>query len=120
MVAAAAAFAHLEGALVATVLGDLDPEGWNGLRQSLLDEVQHRGVRALVVDLSAVRVMDPDDFEHLRRTLKMAAVLGAPAVLTGVSAPLAAALASLGANLEGVVGEATVERALATARRASS
>jgi anti-anti-sigma factor len=115
-----AAFARLGEVLVATLLGDLDAEVRALVRRDLLARVQSEGVRDVILDLSALSVIDLDDFGHLAQTLEMAHLLGARALLVGLSAPVAATLAELGAPIDRVEGEATVERALERLRPRAS
>ena len=112
MRSASATFSRIEAALVATVLGSPDPEAWDEFRLGLLERVQLGGVRAVVVDLSAVHVMDPEDFEHLRQTMRMAAVLGARAVLSGVSPVIARTMVELGIDVGSISTSATLRDAL--------
>jgi anti-anti-sigma regulatory factor len=46
-------------------------------RTDLLERLQDSGATGVIIDLSGVRIMDADDFDGVRRTLDMAALMGA-------------------------------------------
>jgi anti-anti-sigma regulatory factor len=110
---------HVRGCVVVAVRADLDAERLAAFRHAVLGAVRARGSRAVVFDLSALALMDLDDFEALRRTIAMVQVLGARAVLVGLRPALVGALVELGADLGGIVGELTLEAGLERALRES-
>jgi rsbT antagonist protein RsbS len=105
--------------LVASVQSDLDEAGMGALRTSLLDSVRQRQPRGVVIDVSALDLLDAYDFEALRRTMAMVELLGVRAVLVGLSPIIVAALVEHDAATDGVVAEPTLEAGLARARGAS-
>jgi rsbT antagonist protein RsbS len=62
-------------------------------------------VASIQVDLTeevGVDVLDPEDFEALRQTLEMAALMGAHAILAGLRPGVVSALVELDARVEDV------------------
>ena len=101
------------GCVVASVQVDLSDEVLQRFRSDLLDLLETSGSTRVVVDLGGVDIMDADDFGALRRTLSMAAVMGARSVLCGLTPGVVAALVDLGADVSGVVAARSLDDALA-------
>jgi anti-anti-sigma regulatory factor len=115
----AALLSHLGGCLVATVLDDLDGEQLAAFRDNLLGAVRDRRPQGVVLDVSALDLIDPHDFAEIKSTLAMLALLGARPVLVGLRPALIAALLELAVDVGGVVAEhelaAGIERSLRAA-----
>lgn len=109
---AQAAFSQVRQCLVVTLLGEVDAGGWQSLQRDLLERVARQRCRSVVLDASAVRVMDADDATGMVRTLEMCQLLGARGVVVGLSVPLVASLMALDLLLDGVEAASTVEAAL--------
>lgn len=106
----------LSDRLIVTVQGDLDESVMAGLQGQVLQELQLRGVHLAVFDLSAVDVIDLQEFELLRQLTSMVQLLGAQPVLIGLQPGVVAFLASAGANTHGLIaarGLTDVDRAVA-------
>ena len=105
----------LSDRLIVTIQGDLDQPVRDRLQGEVLDELQQRGVHLAVFDLSAVDVIDLDDFAALRALLTMVKLLGAQPVLIGLQPGVVAFLASAGADTTDIItarGLPDVDRAL--------
>lgn len=102
----------VHGCLIVTVAAALDDEALTRLRRAVLERVRDTGVRAAVLDVTAVEIMDSVIAEALAAICGMAALLGARTVLLGMRAGAAAALADLGARLPGVLTAASMDGAL--------
>jgi anti-anti-sigma regulatory factor len=103
---------RVRGCLVASIREDLDASRLAAFRDDLLGAVRTFSARAVVLDLSGLALLDLHDFTALRRTIAMAELLGARAVLVGLSPPLIMALLAQGADVAGLVGERSLEDAL--------
>jgi rsbT antagonist protein RsbS len=101
------------GCVVASIQVDLSDEVLRRFRSDLLELLETSGSTGIVVDLAGVDVMDAEDFSALRRTLSMAAVMGARSVLCGLRPGVVAALVDLGADVDGVVAARSLDDALA-------
>ncbi len=107
------AFAQVRSCLIVTLLGELDVRGIGELRDALLARIAAQRTRGVILDVSTVTVLDADDVVALTRTLTMCRVLGARALVVGLSPAVVHALVLLDAPLDGLDAEASVESALA-------
>jgi rsbT antagonist protein RsbS len=101
------------GCIVASVQVDLSDEVLQRFRSDLLELLETSGSTGIVVDLAGVDVMDAEDFGALRRTLSMAAIMGARSVLCGLRPGVVAALVDLDADVDGVLAARSLDDALA-------
>jgi rsbT antagonist protein RsbS len=90
------------GCVVASIQIDLDPEVLRQFRIDLLECVQKSRANGVILDVSGIDILDLDDFNGLRSTMEMAAVLGARPILSGLNPGMVSALIDLGADPEGV------------------
>jgi rsbT antagonist protein RsbS len=109
----AAFVSHFGECVVATLRDDLDRAQLVAFRGSLLGAVRERRPRGVILDVSALELIDPIDFDELRRTLAMVELMGTRTVLVGLSAAVIAALLDLGADVDDLAGELTLEAGLA-------
>jgi rsbT antagonist protein RsbS len=101
------------GCVVASVQVDLSDEVLQRFRSDLLELLSTSDASGIVVDLAGVDVMDAEDFAALRRTLSMAAIMGARSVLCGLRPGVVASLVELGADVDGVLAARSLDDALA-------
>lgn len=94
---------RLGKSLLVTVQGDLRTDTMSALRQQVLGplELPHPP-REVVVDLSAVSVIDRTEFEELRRVLAMCKLMGAVASLMGLQPGVVAFVVHAGVELQGL------------------
>ena len=111
-VASVAVFSLVRGCLVATPLRDLDAEGVRSLHAELSARLQRERVLGVVLDVSALDLMDAQDFAWVRNTLQLAALMGRRAVLAAVSPEVAATLVRLGVDVEGVQAARSVDQGI--------
>lgn len=83
------------GCVVASIQRDLRGTVLQQFREDLLERLQSSGASGVIIDLSGVSIMDADDFDKVRRTLEMAALMGARAVLVGLRPGVVSALVQL-------------------------
>ena len=114
----AALVSHFGDCVVATLRDDLDRAQFAGFRSELLEAVRSQRARGVVLDASALEVVDTADFARLRQTLEMVELMGARTVLVGLWPDVVAALVELGAAIDGIAGELTLEAGLARVRSA--
>lgn len=107
-----AAYAVVRGCLVVTLLGEVCGEGWSSLQGEVLARVARQRTRGVVLDASAVQVLDPDDGRALGRLLATCRLLGARALVVGLSVALVATLAEWDDVASRLDTEASVESAL--------
>lgn len=102
-----------QGCIVASVQVDLRPDVLTAFQASVLNLVRDSGARALIIDLSGVRTIDPEEFEAIRRTSDMARLMGARPILSGLSAGVVSSLVDLDADLTDVEATRDLDAAFA-------
>ena len=97
--------------VVASIQVDLDDEVLRMFRDELLGFLRSTGARGVILDLSGVQIMDAEEFGALRATMRMAGLMGAVTVLSGLQPGVVSALVDLGADTQGVEATATLDDA---------
>ena len=108
-----------QACIVASVQVDLRPDVLADFQSDVLELVRDSGARALIVDLSGVETIDPEEFEALRRTSDMVRLMGARPVLSGLSAGVVSSLVDLDVNLTNVEATRSLDAAFALVNEAS-
>jgi rsbT antagonist protein RsbS len=85
----------MRGCLVATIQLDLDRLVLERFRKDLLEKLDASRSRQVILDCSGIEVLDAEDFDALRRTIAMAALMGAWTVLAGLQPGVVSALIDL-------------------------
>jgi len=83
------------GCVVASIQRDLRGAVLQQFRDDLLERLQTSGANGVIIDLSGLSIIDADDYDGIRRTLDMAALMGARAVLVGLRPGVVSALVQL-------------------------
>ncbi len=92
----------VRGHIVVSIQVELGEEVLEQFRGDLLDFLRDHSATGVLVDLSAVEVIDPVDFGNLRKILGMAQLMGARPVLTGLRPGVVSALIQLGTATDGL------------------
>ena len=90
------------GVLLVPLVGTLDDKRSAQLSTALLEAVRSEGARVVLVDITGCTVVDTFTAAHLINTVRSVRLLGAAAIITGVSAHVAADLVKLGVRLEDI------------------
>jgi rsbT antagonist protein RsbS len=101
------------GIVVASIQTDLNEEILGRFREDLLGRVHHTGARGVILDVSALEVVDAHEFAGLRDISTMARLLGAETVLVGLRPGVVSALIELGADVEGVQAALNIDAGFA-------
>ena len=100
------------GCLVVPIRLELDDDGVRQLQAEVLRRISRAGLRGVVIDLAGVSVLD----SHLARELfdigKMAALVGARMVISGINPGMAMALVDLGFEAGAAETVVHIEQAL--------
>lgn len=88
--------------LLLPIVGALDDRRAVEMSGALLEAVRARSARVVLVDITGSTMMNAHTAAHLIRTARAVRLLGANAIITGVSASTAANLVKLGASLEDI------------------
>jgi rsbT antagonist protein RsbS len=92
----------VRGCLVVPIQMELYDDMIHFVQKSILKKVEDAGVKAVVIDLSAVRVLDAFAFEAFVNTARMVSLLGATTILVGIQAGVASALVDLDMEFGGI------------------
>jgi CheY-like chemotaxis protein/anti-anti-sigma regulatory factor len=91
-----------DGVLLVPLVGTLDDKRSAQLSSALLEAVRSEGARVVLVDITGCTVVDTFTAAHLINAVRSVRLLGADAVVTGVSAHIASDLVKLGVRLEDI------------------
>ena len=85
--------------LILPIIGMLDSERARQLTEQLLGAVQRHRAKVVVIDITGVATIDLGVANHLVQTVEAARLMGASAIITGVSSKIAQTLVDLGVDL---------------------
>jgi anti-anti-sigma regulatory factor len=88
-----------EGILIVPIIGVINPERARQLIDGLLRAVRAHRAQAVVIDVTGVAEIDTSAAAHLVQTAEAIRLMGAHAIITGLSAQVAAVLVDLGIDL---------------------
>jgi rsbT co-antagonist protein RsbR len=109
-----------EDVLVAPLVGNLDAVRAQRLIGDVLEQIERRHARAIILDVTGVAVVDTQLAQTLLRTAEATRLLGAKTVLVGIRPEVAQTLVSLGADLSSLHTAATLQEGLAAVSRVKS
>ena len=102
----------VKGCLVATLHADIHEHSLEHIRTATLEGASRIQAKAVIFDLSALRLLDQHEFGQLQGTAVMLRLLGCRTVLVGLSAGLVAYLVTNDVNTSGLETERGLEDAL--------
>lgn len=102
----------LDNTLIVPVKGELDDDSMQQLQAEILDKAQTTSVTGVIIDMSAVKMLDSFVFSILADTAKMVSLLGARPVFVGFQAGAASALIDLNVDLDNITTALTIEDGL--------
>jgi rsbT antagonist protein RsbS len=97
------------GCLIVPVQLELHDDVLLQMQEEILENVNKTGVRGVIIDVSGVAIMDSFIAQAILDTAKMASLLGARTVITGIRPGVAAALIDLGFKFENVLTAISLE-----------
>jgi anti-anti-sigma regulatory factor len=109
----------VRGCLIVSVPAELSTGAFEALRGRTLAGLQQGACRAVVFDLSAVAIMDGEDFGQLRRLVATTRLLGVRALLVGFQAGVVIHLMDSGVDTAGLEVARDLEEALDRTRPAA-
>ena len=101
--------------LLLPVVGALDDARASQMSSTMLETARRTGAEVVIIDITGCTVMDTHVAAHLINAVHSARLLGAHAIITGVSAMVAANLVTLGVELEGITTRRRLADGLRTA-----
>jgi rsbT antagonist protein RsbS len=99
--------------LVVSLQDNLSISAIENMRDNVLSRLQHESANALILDVTAVTIIDSQEFAGVTKTMKMAALMGARPIVAGVNYAVASALVEMDNKLDNVAYVYTVDQALA-------
>jgi rsbT co-antagonist protein RsbR len=88
-----------ERLLILPIIGVLDSQRARQLTEQLLGAIQANRAKVVVIDITGVATIDVAVANHLVQTVEAARLMGASAVITGLSSGIAQTLVDLGVDL---------------------
>ena len=101
-----------EGILALPIVGSLDTARTQEMNEALLDKIVATGSEIVILDITAVPVIDTAVAKHLLETVAASRLLGAEVLIVGVSTHTALTLVHLGLDLSGVTTRVTMAKGL--------
>jgi rsbT antagonist protein RsbS len=102
--------------LLVTIQVDMHDQLALALQDDLTEKISHTGARGVLIDISAVEVVDSFMGRMIANIAAMARILDAQTVLVGMQPAVAITLVELGLTLPGVRTALNVERGMALLR----
>jgi len=93
---------RVEDVLIASVLEDVTDSDAVALQSELGHQLEVRGAKGVLIDLSVVGIVDSFLGRVLAEVAAMSRLLGAPTVIAGIQPAVAVTLVELGVRLAGV------------------
>ena len=106
-----------DGLLIIPIIGMLDARRAQQLTEQLLHAIRQRRARVVVLDVTGVAAVDSRVANHLIQTVDAARLMGAAAIITGVSPEVAQTLVGLGIDLGNVTTVADLQGGIDQADR---
>jgi rsbT antagonist protein RsbS len=105
--------------LLVTIQVDLMDQTALALQDDLANKIQRSGATGVLIDISALEMVDSFIGRMLASISGIAAVLGASSVVVGMQPAVAITLVELGLSLDGVRTALNVDRGMALLRQAT-
>ena len=93
---------QVAGISVVTLQVALSRDLLTALRENLLQALHGSSDAVVILDCSGLPVIDPHEFEQLRRIADMAGLMGAQVVIAGLQAGVVATLVAIDAPIQGL------------------
>jgi rsbT co-antagonist protein RsbR len=101
-----------DGVLLLPIVGVIDTERSQQMMEAMLSKIVATGSSVVLIDITGVAVVDTAVARHLLQTIQSARLLGAEAIVCGISARVAQTIVHLGVDLPDVTTCATLARGL--------
>ncbi len=88
-----------ERLLILPIIGVLESQRARQLTEQLLNAIQTNRAKVVVIDITGVATIDLNVANHLVQTVEAARLMGASAIITGLSSRIAQTLVDLGVDL---------------------
>ncbi len=106
-----------ERLLILPIVGVIDPQRARQLTEQLLHAIRANRAKVVVIDVTGVPVVDTVVANHLVQTVEASRLMGATAIITGLSAEIARTLVTLGVDLSKMDTMGDLQEGIAAAER---
>jgi rsbT co-antagonist protein RsbR len=103
--------------LILPIIGGLDSQRARQLTEQLLSAIQANRAKVVVIDVTGVATIDLAVANHLVQTVKAARLMGATAIVTGLSSEIAQTLVDLGVDVSMIRSVGDLQGGLEEAER---
>lgn len=103
--------------LVMPLVGTIDSRRADEVLTTLLEGVSKRSVRAAILDITGVAVVDTKVADTILKVAKAVRLLGADVILTGIRADVARTLVDIGADMREITTHSTLQAGVRYALR---
>jgi len=101
-----------DGILALPIVGSIDTARAQEMNEALLTRIVETGSEIVLLDITAVPVVDTAVARHLLETVTAARLLGADVLIVGLSARTAMTMVQLGLDLSGVTTRVSMAKGL--------
>ena len=101
-----------QGCLVVPIQEELSQGAAQSIQQQILNRIQAKPVRGVVIDLAGVQIIDSALWTIFINTTRMIEVMGVPSVLTGLNPGAVASIIDLQLDCDAIVTAMHLEDAL--------
>ena len=91
-----------ERLLILPIIGVIDTQRARQLTEQLLRAIRTNRARVVIIDVTGVPTVDSKVANHLLQTVEASRLMGASAIITGLSSSIAQALVTLGVDLASI------------------
>ena len=106
-----------ERLLILPIIGVLDTQRARQLTEQLLSAIQSNRAKVVVIDITGVATIDLTVANHLVQTVKAVRLMGASAIITGLSSNIAQTLVDLGVDVSMIRSVGDLQGGLEEAER---
>lgn len=103
---------QIRGNLIAALQGEISDVVVEHFQQDVLARIEATGARGLMLEISALEVVDTYVARALADTARMARLMGSVTVIVGMRPEIAATLVQMGYQLEGIEAALNVDHGL--------
>ena len=102
----------VRGTLIAALQGEISDLVAERFQQDVLARIEQTGARGLMLEISALEVVDTYVARALADTARMARLMGSVTVIVGMRPEIAATLVQMGYHLDGIEAALNVDHGL--------
>jgi rsbT co-antagonist protein RsbR len=106
-----------ERLLILPMIGIIDPQRARQMTEQLLQAIRKNRAKVVVIDITGVAAMDSKVANHLVQTVDAARLLGASAIVTGLSSEIAQTLVTIGVDLTKIITVGDLQGGIEEAER---